>query len=127
MSFENINVPTAIEECLQASEFFLDFRVKQKLLNTCIVSKSSLSSDDQKQFSEKYKRILQNTAVSKCLAETKDIHIILTANQLDELISEKNGKRILLRLCNRFQHRLATKIASYIGEKTDIIPNFFIK
>ena len=110
------DLKTALDECLEAAEFFLDSRIKEKLLNTYILSKSQYHV-------EKYQEILQNTALCKWLSETENLHMVLTTPQLVDL---KDSNKLILRLCNRFQHQIATKIASYLREKQDIIQQHFV-
>lgn len=102
----------ALNNCLAASEFFCDPKIRHALLETVAKSKyvDPLFEVTHMSKAIEYIRICDNMSQSP-------IFMPITTAQLVAL----RWDRLIVRLCNRFKHIYAKAVADFIGEKTDSI------
>ncbi|EAX93919.1 hypothetical protein TVAG_342360 [Trichomonas vaginalis G3] len=102
----------ALNQCLAASEFFTDIKIRHSLLEVVAKSKyvDPLFEVSKFGFAIEGIRICDNMSQAP-------IFMPLTPAQLSALRND----RLIVRLCNRYKHIYAKAVADYIGEKTDAI------
>ncbi|KAK8885622.1 hypothetical protein M9Y10_041072 [Tritrichomonas musculus] len=105
-------LPEAINGCLEASKFFR----KQELVKELLKIVSRYKDDIPNYDSKDYSRVLSHVRVISHLS-MPPINMPLTEAQLAHLGHES----LVVRLCNRFLHIHAYKIADYLGTKTETI------
>ena len=106
------DLDNALNCCLNVTKFLFDSDVKKVILDTIAMSKQSAKSFDCDDFMETIKM----TRILKTLAD-HPLRMVITTAQLVNLRND----RLLVRLCNIYKHVYASKIAEYLGEKTDSI------
>lgn len=105
-------LPEAINGCLEASKFFRKPELVKELLRIVSQFKDDIPTYDSKD----YLRVLSHIRVISHLS-MPPINMPLTEAQLAHLGHES----LVVRLCNRFLHIHAYKIADYLGTKTETI------
>ena len=100
----------ALSQCLNAIFFFRNNKINHYLLDKVVKYKSNLKQFDFQRFSN----IVTSKRVIEQLAKDP-IQIQLTNAQLLTL----GYDRLLMRLCNRFQHFIAFRIADYLNVSSE--------
>ncbi|OHT02373.1 hypothetical protein TRFO_30570 [Tritrichomonas foetus] len=102
----------AINGLLEASTFFRKPSFIKQLLGIVTRYKGECKNYN----SEKYLNVISNYRVISQLAESP-VNMPLTVAQLSNLGNE----RLLVRLCNRYLHFIANRVAEYLNMQTEIV------
>lgn len=105
-------LPQAVDECLEAVHFFRDVTIRKQLLGVVARAHHNLRSFNSASFS----KAIMNVRLSEFLAK-EPYFMPMTFAQLSKL----RWDRLITRLCNRFLHLHAYKIAEYLNERTEPI------
>jgi len=103
---------SAISGCLDSAQFFRSPQITHEFLKDIAKTKHRLQSFN----SEKFTQIVQYVRICDQLA-LKPFYMPLTHAQLSAL----HVDRLLIRLCNRYLHFYANRIADYVNEKVEPI------
>lgn len=104
----------AINNCLEATKFFRNIEIIKALLAAVTKYKHLINNFDVKKYSD----ILCSSRIA-CQLSQSPLNMPLTNAQLEGLTY--NG--LLIRLCNRFKHFHAYRIAEFLNEKYEMISN----
>lgn len=105
-------LPEALDGCLYAAKFFR----KAALVRTLLGAVSRYKRNVEKYDCTQYSHIITNVRIVCNLAEYP-LNMPITDAQLTHL----GYPRLLLRLCNRYQHLYASRICEYVGERNEVI------
>jgi len=109
---DTASIHDALIQCLSAAQFYNNITIRRALLESVVRSKHHDPSFDSSMFTQ----IITQIRVCDNLS-SKPYNMPITILQLKGLRSD----RLIIRLCNRYLHQYAFRIAEYVNERSDMI------